>query len=304
MAEQVAVTIESLLKKQSLWPEVMRWAAIEVWDKAVGEKVATRARPFAVSAGCLMVAVESSAWRQELHLMKPAILRRLNSMLGGEYLKDIRFAARRPRQLIEPGAAGDGTSTGSAGGGDISDLPWPGPGSLEITPLEDGDWDRIQALLTRAQDESAARALQRLLVTATRRRNLLKRAGMKPCPACGALTRGGLCPVCRTQEKAKNQARALALLSEVPWLDVVGLKEMDAHLGEKEYLTARDTLLSLWSKEVKDLRGKRSKASQQSLRLARANLAMLLTNTAPEDLTDEIVDQAVPEKRSPGTQKP
>ncbi len=59
-SEQVAITIESLLKEQGLWPEAMRWAAIGVWDEAVGEKVASHARPFAVSAGCLMVAV--AAW--------------------------------------------------------------------------------------------------------------------------------------------------------------------------------------------------------------------------------------------------
>ncbi len=303
MAEQVAITIESVLKKQGLWPEAMRWAAIGVWDEAVGEKVASHARPFAVSAGCLMVAVESSAWRQELHLMKPAILRRLNSMLGGEYLKDIRFGARRPRQGGEPGVIGTGRGSVAARDGDGGSPEWPGPGSLEITPLEQEDWKAIQVLVARAPDEITGRAMQRLLVTVARRHNLLESAGMKPCPACGALTAGSLCPACRAQEKATSRARALALLSDVPWLDAAGLKEMDAHLGEEEYLTARDTLLSLWSKEVADLRGKRSKASHQSLRLARAKLAMLLTYTAPENLTDEIVDQAVPEKRSPGTQK-
>jgi len=170
--------------------------------------------------------------------------------------------------------------------------------------LETQDWERIQALLPNAHDDRTARALQRLLVTASRRDGMLKGIGLRPCPVCGALARGGPCTVCRAQEKGKNQARALELLSELPWLDASSLKEMAIHLGEGEYLTAKDTLLSLWSKEVRDLRGKRSKASQTSLRLARARLAMLLTNTPPESLTEEIVDQAIPDKWSAGTKKP
>ncbi|MDP2859863.1 MAG: DUF721 domain-containing protein [Bacillota bacterium] len=291
MAEQVAATIETLLKKQGLWPQAMRWAALSVWAEAVGERVAARAKPVGVSSSCLLVAAESPAWRQELHLLKPTILRRLNSLLGGEYIKDIRFSGRTGRSTAdtaeEPGRV----------------IEWPGRHKLKTMPLQDEEWRRIQALLLHAQDDNARAALQRLLMTAAKRDSVLRASGMLPCPVCGALGEGGLCTACRTQEKRMNQGKALSLLSEVPWLDAHGLKEIAPCLGEEEYLTARDILLSVWSKEVKDLRAKRTKSSQSSLRLARAKLAMLLTNTPPESLTEEAVDQAVPDKRSSRAQK-
>jgi len=287
----VAATIETLLKKKGLWPEAMRWTALSVWAEAVGERVAARAKPFGVSAGCLLVAAESPSWRQELHLLKPTILRRLNALLGGEYIKDMRFSGRPPRLA------------GGTGDEPRRTVEWPGPHGLKTTPLQEQQWERIQALLPHARDDSARGALQRLLITAAKRDTVLRASGMIPCPVCGALGEGRLCPACRTQEKLKNQAKALSLLSEVPWLDAHGLKEMDPYLGEEEYLTARDILLSVWSKEVKDLRAKRSKSSQSGLRLARAKLAMLLTNTPPESLTEETVEKAVPEKRSARVQK-
>jgi hypothetical protein len=285
VAERVAQTIKTMLKKQGLWPEAMRWAALGVWAEAVGERVAARAKPTGVSAQSLLVTVESPAWRQELSLLKPAILRRLNSLLGGDYLKDIRFSGRATRPGTEPGEEGPQRAG------------WQPPYDIRAAQLEETEWERIKALLPDGQDDSTREALQRLLITVAKRNRLLSANGSAACPMCGAAGAGGLCPCCRMEQKRRNEAKAVSLLSEVPWLDTRGLKEIDPSLGEEEYLTARDILLAAWSKEVRDLRSRRSKSSQESLRLARVKLAMLLTNTPPESLTEEAVDRAVPDRR-------
>jgi predicted nucleic acid-binding Zn ribbon protein len=53
-----------------------------VWDDAVGREVAAAARPTAMRGGALTVTCEASVWAQELELMGPALLERLNAVLA------------------------------------------------------------------------------------------------------------------------------------------------------------------------------------------------------------------------------
>ena len=63
------------------------------WAEEVGEAIATRAQPAELRGGLLSVRVNSPAWMQELHFMKDTIRERLNSRLGEELIRDIRFVA-------------------------------------------------------------------------------------------------------------------------------------------------------------------------------------------------------------------
>jgi predicted nucleic acid-binding Zn ribbon protein len=64
------------LEPQSLLAEVQR-----VWREAVGAAIAVEAEPTAERGGVLTVSCSASVWAQELDLMSPAILERLNQSL-------------------------------------------------------------------------------------------------------------------------------------------------------------------------------------------------------------------------------
>ena len=64
------------LEPQSLLAEVQR-----VWREAVGAAIAVEAEPTAERGGVLTVSCSASVWAQELDLMSPAILERLNRSL-------------------------------------------------------------------------------------------------------------------------------------------------------------------------------------------------------------------------------
>jgi predicted nucleic acid-binding Zn ribbon protein len=63
------------------------------WVEAVGESVAAHAWPMAERAGVLTVACSASVWAQELDLMGPVVVERLNELLGGVSLVRVRCLA-------------------------------------------------------------------------------------------------------------------------------------------------------------------------------------------------------------------
>ena len=54
-----------------------------VWEEAVGATVAAEAQPRAESAGTVSVECSSGVWAQELELLAPDLIERLNGALDG-----------------------------------------------------------------------------------------------------------------------------------------------------------------------------------------------------------------------------
>lgn len=71
------------------------------WDEAVGERIASLARPVGFRDGTLTVAVANAPWMQQLNFLKGEIVEKLNSLLGGPVVRDIYLKAGR----AEPPAA-------------------------------------------------------------------------------------------------------------------------------------------------------------------------------------------------------
>ena len=81
---RVGDLLGDLLERQGLGTQIRRMGALDVWQEAVGEKIAGVTRARSVAASTLFVEVRSSAWLMELSLMKEALLERVNAELGGE----------------------------------------------------------------------------------------------------------------------------------------------------------------------------------------------------------------------------
>jgi len=77
--DRVGDLLGGLLRKWGVDREVARQGAMERWPDVVGERIAGVTRARAVSSGTLFVEVRSSAWMNELNLMRHELLRRLNA---------------------------------------------------------------------------------------------------------------------------------------------------------------------------------------------------------------------------------
>jgi predicted nucleic acid-binding Zn ribbon protein len=73
-------------------------AAVQrVWAQAVGELVAAHADPTGERDGVLVVTCASSVWAQELDLMAPQLVERLNRALGEPRIRTLRCQATPAR---------------------------------------------------------------------------------------------------------------------------------------------------------------------------------------------------------------
>ena len=78
--------------------------AEHAWRRAVGARIADRAKPLSLENGVLVVKVATSAWAHELSLMKTDLLK----PLGSHGVRDIRFkvgAVEAPQRATEQRAS-------------------------------------------------------------------------------------------------------------------------------------------------------------------------------------------------------
>lgn len=88
---QLAPVVERLrdqLAPQTLLAEVQR-----AWPSAVGANIAAQAQPTGEHAGVIVVSCAASVWAQELDLLAPVILERLNEALGAQRVVRLRCVA-------------------------------------------------------------------------------------------------------------------------------------------------------------------------------------------------------------------
>jgi predicted nucleic acid-binding Zn ribbon protein len=61
-----------------------------VWEELAGAAIAQAARPSAEHDGVLTVTCNAAVWAQELDLMAPALIARLNATIGEEAIRALR----------------------------------------------------------------------------------------------------------------------------------------------------------------------------------------------------------------------
>lgn len=137
--------LDTLLAGWGLDERLHQYRALVVWDEVVGPQIAARARPERIRDGVLEVCVDQPVWMQQLQLLKPQILARLNERLGDSPLREIYL---RRGKVAAPAA-----KTGGA--------PAPAWRKMTLSPEEEAE---LGNLLSGVADEGLRRGLESLLV--------------------------------------------------------------------------------------------------------------------------------------------
>jgi predicted nucleic acid-binding Zn ribbon protein len=87
--EKLSSTIEKILNDRGWGAKLKEYRVFSLWRKAVGPGIARHAQPSSIRGKRLTVVVDSSAWMQQLSLMKPEVLSRVNDRLGPDGIEDI-----------------------------------------------------------------------------------------------------------------------------------------------------------------------------------------------------------------------
>lgn len=143
-AATVGSLIGDMLQKQGLEDKVREYRTWQIWDETVGPQIAARARPVRIREGVLEIRVDQPVWMQQLQLMKPKILARLNDRLGGAILKDLflRQGRIQPPPVLPPP---------------------PKPPAWLDQPLSGADRAEIEATLGPLDDPELKERLRRIL---------------------------------------------------------------------------------------------------------------------------------------------
>jgi predicted nucleic acid-binding Zn ribbon protein len=80
--------------RDSLAPATTLARVQGVWADVVGEALAEECRPLSERTGVVTVGCRSSVWAQELSMMAPELVERLNSALGSTAIAELRFSVR------------------------------------------------------------------------------------------------------------------------------------------------------------------------------------------------------------------
>jgi hypothetical protein len=77
------------------------------WPSLAGERIAEHSRPSRLSRGTLTVAADGASWAEELSAVSFELLKNIEKVLGGGYVRKVRILARAGRWEL----ASDGTAS-------------------------------------------------------------------------------------------------------------------------------------------------------------------------------------------------
>jgi hypothetical protein len=87
--DKLSVTLGRMLKARGLESRLSEYRVLGQWEKAVGAVIARHARPQSVRGRKLTLVVDSPAWMQQLSLLKPELVEKMNKNLGRDMIREV-----------------------------------------------------------------------------------------------------------------------------------------------------------------------------------------------------------------------
>jgi hypothetical protein len=148
--DKLSVTIDKILKSRGMQSRLQEYRISGQWARTVGLAIARHAQPLTLRGGRLVLIVDSPAWMQQLSLMRPEIIEKLNHNVGAQTVREITLKL-----------------------GEIASSPMQSPAGeripAEITPEER---QRIEQSLHVIDDDDIRDAIKRMI-----EKDLLRKKG-------------------------------------------------------------------------------------------------------------------------------
>ena len=149
--EKLGLAMGAALKGLNLDLRMREGKAMALWPDIVGEVTANRTRPLYVNRGTLVVLVASSAWANQLNLLKPKLLEAFSQRCGPGVIKDIRWK--------------NGEQEADNAKGELGPVLRPRrPQAPDDTPIAPEERATIDSMLRAITDPQLAKTVERTLV--------------------------------------------------------------------------------------------------------------------------------------------
>ncbi|PLX90978.1 MAG: hypothetical protein C0620_12815 [Desulfuromonas sp.] len=132
--------VESLFSHLGIADKIEQHRVWLIWEECVGPQIAAQASPLRIRDNILEVRVSHPVWMQQLQLLKPRLLERLNAQLGETPLSDMFF---RRGHRVQPEQAA--------------------PPKIVLPELSDREQEEIEQLVATISDPETRKAMQQLL---------------------------------------------------------------------------------------------------------------------------------------------
>jgi hypothetical protein len=87
--DKLSMTLARVLKSCGMEGRLSEYRVLGQWEKTVGAVIARHAQPQSMHGKKLTLLVDSPAWMQQLSLLKPELLGKINRNLGWEAVQSI-----------------------------------------------------------------------------------------------------------------------------------------------------------------------------------------------------------------------
>ena len=100
--QPVSRLIEGALRQFGLHERFTERSVLQKWGEVVGEEIATHSRAVDLVDGVLILEADHGAWRQELTLLMPMIIKKFNELCGENTVTEIQWRDRPVRGRKRP----------------------------------------------------------------------------------------------------------------------------------------------------------------------------------------------------------
>ncbi len=86
--------LKDFMKRIPHRTKLQRGMVLHIWPEVVGDKIAAVSKNLHFEGSRLVVDVQNSAWRHEIHMSRFSIAKRLNDKVGSKIVKEIVVRAQ------------------------------------------------------------------------------------------------------------------------------------------------------------------------------------------------------------------
>ncbi len=89
--DNIGKIIDDVVKKMDIKRKLNISNIFNRWEEIVGAEIYKKTKPERIIRGILYISVSTSTWANELSLMSGQLIKKINSFVGEEVVKNIRF---------------------------------------------------------------------------------------------------------------------------------------------------------------------------------------------------------------------
>ncbi|MGM0508404.1 MAG: DUF721 domain-containing protein [Fusobacteriota bacterium] len=231
--------IQEIIKEQIKKSPFLKKEMLDVkWKDIVGENLAKKSRPVFIKEGKLKVQVESSIWLQEMRFLERDILKKVNTFLSDEEVKEIYFKV---------GKINDKKFSNI----NMNEKEYERIDINNVT-LSREDIYLIKKEIKDIENPDIKKRIYKVISNNKKREKALLKKGYKKCGKCGSIHKnsGDKCTICLEKSHKKQERELLQDIKNNLGISFIGLKKRHPYINENDYIRAKNKLKDKYQRKM------------------------------------------------------